>query len=258
MTGKRIRWTYSEDEISSRRPADPSARSTRLITADDLDIAMQPIVDLKNGKLFALEALARCKWPEYTNPTKLFERAVEERACGRLGRPIREVAIARAMGACLFVNIHPEELSSRWLVRPDDPLNFHEGELYLEITESAAFEYFDLCKSVLKEVCNRTSAHLVVDDLGSGHSNLKRVLDLEPDVIKLDRELVTDLDKHPRQQVLVRSVVKLCHDLGARVVAEGIETVEELSAVRDSGADYGQGYLLARPGYPPPDIYWPL
>ncbi|MCA9594363.1 MAG: EAL domain-containing protein [Myxococcales bacterium] len=258
MSGKRIRWTYSEEELSSRRPGDPRARSTRLITAEDLDIAMQPIVDLRSGRLFAVEALTRCKWPEYADPSKLFERAVEERACGRLGRPIREVAIARALGTRLFLNIHPEELSSRWLVRPDDPVNFHEGELYLEITESAAFQYFDLCKSVLKEVCNRTGAHLVVDDLGSGHSNLKRVLDLEPAVIKLDRELVRELHQYHRQQVLVRSVVKLCHDLGARVVAEGIETVDELSAVRDSGADFGQGYLLARPGYPPPDIYWPF
>ena len=66
----------------------------------------------------------------------------------------------------MFVNIHPHELSSRWLVRPDDPLAFHSREVYLEITESAAFTYFELCMDVLKEVCRRTGAHLVVDDYG--------------------------------------------------------------------------------------------
>ena len=102
----------------------------------------------------------------------------------------------------------------RWLVRPDDPLNFHDGELFLEITESTAFEYFDLCRSILREVCERTGAHLVVDDLGAGHSNLKRVLDLEPQVVKLDRELIRDADKSSRQRLLLQGIVELCIDLG--------------------------------------------
>ncbi len=260
---KRMRWTFSSDDLGEPPDGDSSdppanERSTRLIMADDLDVVFQPIVRLADGNFFAGEALVRCKWPEYKSPADLFAKAEQERACGRLGRPVREVAIARAAGMPLFLNIHPEELSSRWLVRPDDPLSFHDGDLYLEITESAAFEYFDLCRSVLKEVCARTGAFLVVDDLGAGHSNLKRILELEPRVVKLDRELVRELDKSKRQQVLVRAVTALCKDLGALVVCEGIETVDELKAVRDAGADFGQGYLLARPGYPMPKPVWPI
>ncbi len=260
MPKDRTRWTFSADDFNAVSQAEqrPGPRSTRTITADDLDVFFQPIVSMKTGKQWATEALVRCKWPEYKNPLALFETAERERACGRLGRPIREVAISRAAGERLFLNIHPEELSSRWLVRPDDPLTYHEGELFLEITESAAFEYFDLCRSVLREVCLRTSAHLVVDDLGAGHSNLRRVLDLEPAVVKLDRELIREMDKNRRQFVLVKAVVDLCKDLGAQVVCEGIETIDELKAVRDSGADYVQGYLVARPGYPVPPINWPL
>lgn len=260
MARDRARWTFSADQLQSVTEEIPreEARSTRLITSADIDVVFQPIVSMQTGKQWATEALVRCKWPEYKSPLALFEAAERERACGRLGRPIREVAVSRAAGSRLFMNIHPEELSSRWLVRPDDPLTFHEGELYLEITESAAFEYFDLCRSVLREVCRRTSAHLVVDDLGAGHSNLRRVLDLEPAVVKLDRELIRELDKNRRQFVLVKAVVELCKDLGAQVVCEGIETVDELKAVRDTGADYAQGYLVARPGYPPPSINWPI
>lgn len=258
MTTRRVRWTASEDELAKLVRDAEGRRSTRLLSASDIDVALQPIVDMKTGKLFAIESLVRCKWPEYKNPFHLFQKAEEENSCGRLGRPIREVAIAAAAGYPLFLNIHPEELASRWLVRPDDPMTLHDAPLYLEITESAAFEYFDLVQGVLREVCARTSAQLVVDDLGAGHSNLKRILDLEPAVVKLDRELVRELDQHPRQRTLVTAVIDLCQDLGAKVVAEGIETVDELKACRDCGADYGQGYLLAKPANPVPAVNWPL
>jgi EAL domain-containing protein (putative c-di-GMP-specific phosphodiesterase class I) len=83
------------------------------------------------------------------------------------------------------------------------------------------------------------------------------VLDLEPSIVKLDRALITGLDQSPRQQILVRHVVRLCVELGAQVVAEGIETADELSAVVDSGAHYAQGFLLGRPSYPLPPGRWP-
>jgi len=234
------------------------ASSVRDIAVSDLDVVFQPIVELSTGACFAFEALTRCKWPEFQNPMKLFERAQEERCCGSLGRKVREVAFARCTDAPLFVNLHPHELDEGWLVRPDDPLFFHERAVYLEITESAAFNYFALCVNVLKEICSRSGAFLVVDDFGAGHSNLKRIIDLEPHVVKLDLALVRGIEKSKRQQILVRQVVSLCKELGARVVAEGIETQDELSAVIDTGAHYGQGYLFARPAFPMPKPSWPM
>jgi EAL domain-containing protein (putative c-di-GMP-specific phosphodiesterase class I) len=228
------------------------------LTASDIDVVFQPIVDLQTGVPFAYEALTRCRWPEFKNPVVLFQQAEAERACGPLGRKIREVAFSRCADAPLFVNLHPHELSDGWLVRPDDPLFFHDRAVYLEITESAAFSYFGLCAGVLKEICSRGGAYLVVDDLGAGHSNLKRIVDLEPHVVKLDLALVRGIEKSRRQQILVRQVVSLCEELGAKVVAEGIETEDELRAVLDTGAHYGQGYLFAKPAYPVPATRWPL
>jgi len=98
---------------------------------------------------------------------------------------------------------------------------------------------------------------LVIDDLGSGFSNLKRISDLQPQVVKLDMELIAGLDQNRNQRRLVASIVRLCVDMGAVVVAEGIETKDELAAVIDSGAHFGQGYLLARPSHPIPSISWP-
>ncbi len=236
----------------------PKGSSVRDLTVGDIDVLFQPIVDLQTGFTFAYEALTRCKWPEFKNPLVLFQQAEAERACGPLGRKVREVAFGRCADAPLFVNLHPHELSDGWLVRPDDPLFFHDRAVYLEITESAAFSYFGLCAGVLKEICSRGGAFLVVDDLGAGYSNLKRIVDLEPHVVKLDIALIRGVEKSRRQQILVRQVVSLCEELGAKVVAEGIETEEELRAILDTGAHYGQGYLFAKPAFPIPSARWPF
>ncbi len=227
-----------------------------LVTPADLSAVFQPIVDLASGELFAYETLVRCRRPEFS-PTVLFERASALHSTGRLGRMIREIAIPLCTNVPLFVNLHPNELEERWLVRPDDPIFSHDHDIYLEITESAPLTHFDLCMSVLREVCGRAGAHLVVDDLGAGYSNLKLIADLEPRVVKLDRQLVQDLHRKPRQQKVVSMIVRLCADLGAVVVGEGIETIDEFRAVQDCGAQYGQGYLFARPAFPLPAITWP-
>jgi EAL domain-containing protein (putative c-di-GMP-specific phosphodiesterase class I) len=227
-----------------------------LVTPSDLSTVFQPIVALDGGEVMAYEALVRCSVHQLS-PAGLFEQAAADRSAGRLGRMVREIAVPLCSGTPLFVNLHPSELEEGWLVRPDDPIFSHDDDIYLEITESAPLTHFDLCASVLREVCGRVGVHLVIDDLGAGYSNLKLIAELQPRVVKLDRNLIQDLDRKPRQQKLVAIVVHLCHELGALVVAEGIETNGEYEAVRDSGAQYGQGYLFARPSYPIPAITWP-
>lgn len=168
---------------------------------------------------------------------------------GYLGRLIREVAFSNS-STPLFVNIHPNELSSRWLVRPDDPIYIHETDVFLEITESAPLTHFELCLDVLKEVRNRGNIHLVIDDFGSGYSNILRIVDLEPTFVKLDRTFLQDVVTQNRRRVLIKSMVRLCEDLGIFVIAEGIETKEHLDIVRDCGVQYGQGYYLSLPTFP--------
>ncbi|MEO7035462.1 MAG: EAL domain-containing protein [Polyangiaceae bacterium] len=253
MSDNRLNWTFNGDP--NQMGPDAGVRS---ITTNDINMVFQPIVDLETGALFAHEALVRCKLPQYASPPILFLAAEKEQACGHLGRVIRQQTFERCTDAALFVNVHPEELSQRWLVRPDDPLYFHEREVYLEVTESAAFTHYDLCMSVLKDVCARAGVHLVVDDYGAGHSNLARILDLNPKIVKLDGALTRGIDKDPRRQIIVRHMVALCVDLGAKVVAECVETVEELKAVVDQGVHFAQGYVLARPAYPPPEVNFPL
>lgn len=228
------------------------------IPLPDLSCVYQPIVDLSTGKVFAYEMLARCKTPGLTNPEVLFKRAASERFCGSLGRALRGIGSQGCRGIPIFLNVHPAELSDRYVIQPDDPMYRHDDDVYVEVTESVPFTYYELCNSVLREIRDRGAVHLVVDDLGAGYSNLKRIADLKPSVVKLDRMLITNLDQNDRQQILVRAVVRMCVDLGARVVAEGLETWEEIRAVRDCGCHYGQGYALGRPSPTPKKNAWKL
>jgi EAL domain-containing protein (putative c-di-GMP-specific phosphodiesterase class I) len=223
---------------------------------EELQVVYQPIVEARTGRLFAYEALARSVDPRRESPPTIFAEAVRADRCGALGRTLRTLAVEHAPGIPLFLNIHPNEFDEGYLVRPDDALFRHEGTVYLEITESVPLTHFELCHSVLAEIRDK-GIHLAIDDLGAGYSNLKYIADLSPDVVKLDRELIAGVRRGTRQHTLLRSIVNLCSDFGAQVVAEGIETEEEFWTVQESGAHYAQGYYIARPAFPAPKVRWP-
>lgn len=222
----------------------------QVVTAGELYIAYQPVIDLAARQVFAYEALVRSNAPEYPDPFTLITAALDQQYMGQLGRYLRRLAVEGCTDHRLFLNVHPNEFSEPWLIRPDDSTTTHEREIYLEITESVPLSHYRHCHSVLREMRAR-GAKIAVDDLGAGYSNLKYIVDLEPEIVKLDRELVMNLRCDTRLHILVRSLVDLCQQLGARVVAEGIETPEELAAVIDAGVHFGQGFLLQRPH---PDI----
>lgn len=224
-----------------------------VLARGELSVVYQPIVSFTTMRPFAYEALVRSSSPHWTNPPKLFDEAIKSRCVGALGRAIREIATTNCSEVPLFLNVHPNEFDESWLVQPDDPIFTHDQPIYLEVTESVPLTHFAYCHSVLREIRGK-GVSLAVDDLGAGYSNLKYIVDLKPEIVKLDRTLIADLAGDRRAQVLVRHIVRLCHELGARVVAEGIEQETEMQAVVDCGAHYGQGYYFARPAYPAPGI----
>lgn len=223
----------------------------RVIRDGRVKVVFQPIVDLCTRKIFAYEALSRPDPSDFPGPVELFEAAARVGCAGELGRLTRALAIQDCPDWPLFLNIHPAEFSQGWLVRPDDPIFSHAPMVVLEITESVPLSHYEQCQGVLREIRSK-GARLAIDDLGSGYSNLKYIAELVPDVVKLDRGLISSLDKESRNRKLVLGIVRLCNDLGAKVVVEGVETAEELDAVIDTGAHFAQGFLLARPGCPPP------
>ena len=173
-------------------------------------------------------------------------------ASAHSGRAIREIATERAdRQAPLFLNVHPNEFDESWLVQPDDPIFTHDQPIYLEVTESVPLSHFAYCHSVLREIRGK-GVSLAVDDLGAGYSNLKYIVDLKPEIVKLDRTLIADLADDRRAQVLVRgtSSDSVPGTRSALVVAEGIEQETEMKVVIDCGAHFGQGLLLRSPRVP--------
>lgn len=241
--------------MNRESPVTEEERAAARATLDQsaLKVAFQPIVDFATGDIFAFEALVRPELEPVRSPPNLFRAAVEEGICGPLGRAIRSLAVEGCSHAPLFLNIHPDEFGDRFLVRTDDPLFEHAPGVYLEVTESVPLSHYEMCHSVLKEIRHR-GIFLAVDDLGAGFSNLKYIADLAPEIVKLDRDLISSLHEAPRLVKLVRAMVRLCEDLGAKVVAEGIETREEFLTLRDLGTHYAQGYFLARPAFEPPEL----
>lgn len=222
----------------------------------NVGVAFQPIVDLRRRRTWAFEALARPKSEHFSGPLEMFEVAMQAGRIAELGRIHRQQAIQRCQGYRLFLNVDPNEFDYGWLVRLDDPIFHCRWPVTLEITESVPLKYFSQCKSVLAEIRSR-GVTLAIDDFGAGYSNLKYISDLRPEIVKLDRELVAGVSPDTDQARLLGSIVRLCHEMGALVIAEGIETVTELQTVVALDVDYGQGYLLARPADPPPDMIWP-
>src|SRR5262245_39744221 len=207
-------------------------------------------------RIFAYEALARPTTAAFDGPLSLFAAAVQPGCTGALGRLLRELSVEGCSDLPLFINVHPDELNEGWLVQPHDPIFRHNHGVFLEITESVPLSHFELCQTIFNEVRGH-GISMVVDDLGAGFSNLKYIADLHPRIVKLDRVLVAGLKRGSRLFTVVSGIVEICVKLGARVVAEGIETADELDAVIAAGAHFGQGYLLARPAFPLPSITWP-
>ena len=214
-----------------------------------LRLVYQPIVWAANGALYGYEALVRTSEPRLPHPGVFFDVAERLDRVHELGRAIRNKAaefLSLSGIPVAFVNVHARELADDALLRPDAPLSRHARSVVLEITERQSIEGVpDLRERIA--TLRALGYRLAIDDLGAGYAGLTSFTNLEPDVVKLDMALVRDCDHEPMKQQLIRSMTSLCKELGALVVAEGIETEAERTTVLSLGCDLLQGFLLGRP-----------
>jgi EAL domain-containing protein (putative c-di-GMP-specific phosphodiesterase class I) len=224
------------------------------IPLDQLTCDFQPIVNLHTAETRGYEALARCLGEDLTSPGDLFARATIEKTTGELGRAIREIAMRDCAGKPLYIPVHPGELRDRYLVQPDDPIFSHDAPVFLQLQQPTLS---DLALHVIRELGSRSRIALVIDDLGAGPATLKQLIDLEPAAIKLDCELLAGLDRSRRKQVVVRGLVSICEQLGALVIAKGVDCDDEAAAARDCGVVLAQGYVLGEPSPLPAISAWP-
>jgi EAL domain-containing protein (putative c-di-GMP-specific phosphodiesterase class I)/putative methionine-R-sulfoxide reductase with GAF domain len=147
-------------------------------------------------------------------------------------------------GRSLFVNASPSTVTDPATLALRDELPEY---LVIELTEQEAVDDYDGLRACLAGWLDR-GVRLALDDAGAGYSSLRHVVELSPDYLKLDRELVTTIDQDPNRRALMRAIVAFAREIGTSVIAEGVETRGELEVLREAEVHLVQGYLLARPG----------
>jgi len=125
---------------------------------------------------------------------------------------------------------------------------FPTENIIFEFTEDQQIQEPDRVREILRAY-RAMGFRTAIDDFGAGYAGLGLLADFQPDLIKLDMGLIRDLDRDHVRRAIVSGIVKVCQQLDIRVIAEGIETESECSALLDLGVDFLQGYLFARPGF---------
>jgi EAL domain-containing protein (putative c-di-GMP-specific phosphodiesterase class I) len=212
-----------------------------------MQVALQPVFDVHDGHCLGVEALAR--FPAgYGSTESVFQSA---HSVG-LGSALERLALGRAIallgelpaGEFLAVNLTPTVAFE--LAGLGRSYAGHMSHLVLEITEHAAIDSYAELREALRPM-REQGLRLAIDDAGAGYASLKHVIELEPDIIKVDRSIIDGVAADRARRSVVSAFVLLALDMGATVIAEGIETQEDLEAIRDLGVDAAQGYLFARP-----------
>ena len=239
-------------EEPRRRRAAAARRTSEVLDRPDLlAIALQPVVDLAESRWTGCEALAR--FPGEPATDRWFAEAHE----AGLGVTLELLAVRRAVQSlpCLPARVGMSVNASPALVL--DPGFAAElagctelDRLTVEITEHAAVARYEDIAAALEPHRER-GLRLAVDDTGAGYASFAHVLRLRPDVVKLDRSLLADIDHDAARRAFVTAVVLMALELGAEVTAEGVETPAELETLRSLGVDAVQGFLLARPSTQP-------
>ena len=234
--------------VAERAVQASAGRVRRVLTERTVDIALQPIVNIASGRLSGVEALAR--FGDGRPRDVWFEEATEAGLALALDRLTFTAALDLLPGlpahCSLSINATPELLTdSAVLVRLLDP-ELPCERLILEITEHVRISSYDDIANALAPLRER-GVRLAVDDTGAGFASLSHVLQLRPDIIKVDRSLVSHVTSDAARRSVITSLVLLALDLGASVTAEGVETPSELETLAAMGADDAQGFLLARP-----------
>lgn len=248
---RRLEAELRDAEAKTARIAEEHQRRTALlrgvIDSGAIHMVFQPIVSLSDGRTRGFEALARFPVEPCRPPNEWFDDA----AGVGLGTELELLAVHAAVaeldrlpsGAYLSVNVSPSTALDSELRSILAPV---AHRIVLELTEHARVADYDDLHAAIERV-RRIGIRMAVDDAGAGYANLRHILRLRPDIIKLDIDLTRGVDADPARRALAASLVSFAAEIGADITAEGIETRAELDALRRLGVDAGQGYYLGRP-----------
>jgi EAL domain-containing protein (putative c-di-GMP-specific phosphodiesterase class I) len=229
-------------------------RVQAVLDAGGPQIVVQPIVDLHTRAVVGGEALARFARPPVQSPDRWFADAS---AVG-LGQQLELAAVRAALTVLaatpdptyLSINVSPATATSDALF---EVLNRGDGtatRVVLELTEHSSVTDYPTLRSALLRL-RTLGVRVAVDDAGAGFASLSHILNLRPDIVKLDIALVRGIHADPARRALATGLLIFANEIGASLVAEGIETEDELTALCEVGISHGQGFYLGRPAAQP-------
>jgi EAL domain-containing protein (putative c-di-GMP-specific phosphodiesterase class I) len=233
----------------------------RAVERNEFVVHYQPQVSLATGKIVSFEALVRWKHPErgLLPPEQFIPLAEETGLIVPIGEAVLEEACRQAKewheqrpsdppAAC--VNLSARQFREPGLVDTVahiiDGAKLEPHHLFFEITESTAMSDALATAATLEELQN-LGVRAIIDDFGTGYSSLSYLERFPVDCVKIDRSFVGGLGKHFRAETLGSAIISLAHALGLKVIAEGVETEEQLDRLRELGCDLAQGYYFAHP-----------
>jgi EAL domain-containing protein (putative c-di-GMP-specific phosphodiesterase class I) len=234
----------------------------RALGCGELRVYYQPQVLLSTGETVGFEALARWEHPErgLLDPAEFVPLAEETGMIVPLGRWVLAEACRQALvfrgrtspaaPPTMSVNLSARQFGHAELVGEVSAALSEAGldppDLALEITESVMMEKGHTALGILRALKD-LGVTLVMDDFGTGYSSIANLKGFPIDALKIEQGMVAGMDGDPENRAVVSATIGLAHDLGLGVVAEGVETVGELDALRSMGCDIGQGYYWRRP-----------
>jgi len=234
----------------------------RAIERQEFVVHYQPIVDLATSEISAFEALVRWQHPERgLLPPGAFIPVAEEtgliipidrwvlgEACRQLQRWRERYPHADHLAVC--VNLSRRQLTQEDLVdvirRNLEATGLEAEHLHPEITESQIMENVEAATAVLDRL-KELNIHLHMDDFGTGYSSLSHLIRFDIDILKIDGSFISNMDIRGENFEIVRMIISLAHNLGMKVIAEGVETAEQLALLKTLRCEYGQGYFFSRP-----------
>jgi EAL domain-containing protein (putative c-di-GMP-specific phosphodiesterase class I) len=234
--------------LNEIRYAETLTRIRSVLEQRAYSVVYQPIVHLVENRIVGHEALARFSAQPQRTPDKWFAEA------GLVGlQQELEVALIEAAlhdfdqlpaDSYLSLNVSPETILVGALdtVLADQPL----ARLMLEVTEHASVQDYSQLAEALEPLRSK-GLRLAVDDAGAGYASFRHILKLKPDVIKLDSSLIRNVDSDTGCRALAAALIRFAEETGCKVVAEGVETQEELAMLRRLEVNKAQGYLIGRP-----------
>jgi EAL domain-containing protein (putative c-di-GMP-specific phosphodiesterase class I) len=237
------------EQLAEREKSERVERIEHVL-ADGTSMGMvfQSIVDLADRSVVGVEALARFADEPLRSPDLWFGEAAEVGLGPELEMKAVRAAIAELdrlpSGVFLAVNVSPALVMSGKLdYLVDDPVC---PRLVFELTEHVAVDDYGPIRQHIDPL-REHGARVAVDDAGAGFSSMRHILLLQPEIIKLDNSLTHGVDHDPARRALASSLISFAKDVGASLIAEGVETAEELSTLEGLGAHWVQGYHIARP-----------